>query len=137
MGSRLYSRGEVQGLLARSELELVAADHDFVLPYGLYRQTPNALAEPLRSLDRAVGRLPGGRRLASVSWWQARVAGGDSGGRSRERAATERHEGGHHAAEPAANTPDGVDAAEPAGPDTPGDTESEVEPEPETETGDD
>jgi len=77
MGSRLYSRAEVEGLLARSDLELVGADHDFVLPYGLYRQTPNLLATPLRSLDRAVGRLPGGHRLASVSWWEARVSGDD------------------------------------------------------------
>ncbi len=75
MGSRLYSREEVEGLLARSELELVGADHDFVLPYGLYRKMPNVLASPLRSLDRGVGGLPGGKRLASVSWWEASVSG--------------------------------------------------------------
>jgi SAM-dependent methyltransferase len=78
MGSRLYARGEVEGLLVRSELELVDATHDFVLPYGLYRQMPNALASPLRSLDSAVGRLPGGDRLASVSWWHTRVSGADT-----------------------------------------------------------
>ena len=89
MGSRLYSRGEVEGLLARSNLALVAADHDFVLPYGLYRQTPNALAEPLRSLDRAVGRLPGGDRLATVSWWQAQVPGSDGAAAAGRRAASE------------------------------------------------
>ncbi len=86
MGSRLYSRDEVAGLLARSDLSLVAADHDFVLPYGLYRQTPNALAAPLRTLDRVVGRLPGGHRLASVSWWQATVSGGAEGDATTDRA---------------------------------------------------
>lgn len=75
MGSRLYSRDEVEGLIARSNLELVGVDHDFVLPYGLYRKIPNVLASPLRSVDRAVGGLPGGKRLASVSWWEARVDG--------------------------------------------------------------
>jgi len=78
MGSRLYSRREVEGLVTRADLELVGADHDFVLPYGLYRKMPNALASPLRSLDRAVGAAPGGDRLASVSWWETRVTGEES-----------------------------------------------------------
>jgi ubiquinone/menaquinone biosynthesis C-methylase UbiE len=73
MGSRLYSRSEVEGLLDRSGLELVDAEHDFVLPYGFYRQIPNRLANSIRSLDRTVRRVPGGNHLASVSWWHASV----------------------------------------------------------------
>jgi ubiquinone/menaquinone biosynthesis C-methylase UbiE len=73
MGSRLYSRGEVESLLGQAGLELVDADHDFVLPYGFYRQIPNGLAASFRSLDRTIGTAPGGDRLASVSWWNAVV----------------------------------------------------------------
>jgi ubiquinone/menaquinone biosynthesis C-methylase UbiE len=73
MGSRLYSKGEVEGLLDRAGLELVEAEHDFVLPYGFYRKIPNGLASSFRSIDGAVGRVPGGDRLASVTWWHASV----------------------------------------------------------------
>lgn len=74
MGSHLYTRGEVRQLLDGAELELVDATHDFVLPYGLYRKLPGALAKPLRALDTAVGKLPGGYRLGSVSYWHATVS---------------------------------------------------------------
>jgi ubiquinone/menaquinone biosynthesis C-methylase UbiE len=73
MGSRLYSKSEVEGLLDRAGLELVEAEHDFVLPYGFYRKIPNRLASSFRSLDRTVRRVPGGDHLASVTWWHASV----------------------------------------------------------------
>jgi ubiquinone/menaquinone biosynthesis C-methylase UbiE len=75
MGSRLYTSDEVRGLIDRAGLELVDADHDFVLPYGFYRQIPNGLASSFRTVDEAVRKAPAGDRLASVSWWQARVDG--------------------------------------------------------------
>jgi ubiquinone/menaquinone biosynthesis C-methylase UbiE len=132
MGSRLYSRAEVEGLLARSALELVGADHDFVLPYGLYRQTPNLLAAPLRSLDRAVGRLPGGHRLASVSWWEARVPGADDAEPTESVARTETtgpapSDGTGEPADPDPETAadGGERGSEP-------DSDSDPEPEPET-----
>ena len=73
MGSRLYSRDEVEKLLAEVGLELAGADHDFVLPYGVYRKIPGALARDLRDLDTSVGESPVGDALASVSYWNARV----------------------------------------------------------------
>ncbi|GAB3688591.1 class I SAM-dependent methyltransferase [Salinarchaeum chitinilyticum] len=73
MGSRLYSRSEVESLLESANLELADADHDWVFPYGFYRQLPGAIAKPFRFVDGGLGSLPGGDHLASVSYWQASV----------------------------------------------------------------
>ena len=73
MGSRLYSKSEVSVMLARNDLTLVDVEDDFLLPYGFYRITPNVLAAPLRTADRALGGLPGVDHLASVSYWSVRV----------------------------------------------------------------
>lgn len=73
MGSRLYSRAEVERLLADAGLELANASHDFVLPYGFYRKIPNRIADGFRTLDRTVQRTRLGESLASVSYWDARV----------------------------------------------------------------
>ncbi|MFC3957355.1 class I SAM-dependent methyltransferase [Halovivax cerinus] len=75
MGSRLYSSREVEALLEANELSLHRTTNDFLLPYGLYRITPNVLASPLRSLDRFVGGVPYADRLASVSFWDTRLDG--------------------------------------------------------------
>jgi len=69
MGSRLYSRRDVESLLADSDLELQTAGHDFVLPYGFYRQLPKQVARPFRRLDTGLGKTPIGDKLASVSYW--------------------------------------------------------------------
>jgi ubiquinone/menaquinone biosynthesis C-methylase UbiE len=74
MGSRLYSTGEVERLLRGAGLQLEGADHDFVLPYGFYRQVPSGVARPFREVGTALLRTPLGRRLASVSYWDARVS---------------------------------------------------------------
>jgi len=73
MGSRLYSEREVGELLLAGELELVDASHDFIVPYGVYRELPGWLAAPIRNADVSVGRMPFGDRLSSVSYWDARV----------------------------------------------------------------
>ena len=73
MGSRLYSDGEVTRLLDGAGLQLAGSDHDFLAPYGFYRQVPNAIAKPVRRLDETVGETPLGRPLASVSYWNATV----------------------------------------------------------------
>ncbi|WP_181685679.1 class I SAM-dependent methyltransferase [Halorhabdus salina] len=73
MGSRLYSRWEVNSLLDEADLELVGANHDFIVPYGFYRAIPDGLASAFRSVDRAVSAIPGGDRLSSVSYWECRV----------------------------------------------------------------
>jgi len=73
MGSRLYSRSEVEDLLASADLQLRGAEHDWVLPYGFYRQLPGAVAKPFRVFDGAIGALPGGDHLASVSYWTAEI----------------------------------------------------------------
>jgi SAM-dependent methyltransferase len=73
MGSRLYSGSEVRTLLAGADLELVDAEHDWVFPYGFYRQIPNGLASAFRTFDGGLGKTPLGRYLASVSYWHANV----------------------------------------------------------------
>jgi SAM-dependent methyltransferase len=73
MGSRLYHDGEVAGLLAGAGLSLTDAEHDFVLPYGLYRSLPNGVATDLRELDVALGDTAVGDLLASVSYWNAHI----------------------------------------------------------------
>jgi ubiquinone/menaquinone biosynthesis C-methylase UbiE len=73
MGSRLYSGREVMALLETADLDLVSAEHDWIFPYGLYREIPNGIASGLRWIDRNIRRLPSGSRLASVSYWHARL----------------------------------------------------------------
>ena len=73
MGSRLYSRGEVERLLAGAGLGLADEEHDFFFPYGLYRQLPNEIATAFRELDTAVMRVPVGDYVASVSYWDTRI----------------------------------------------------------------
>ncbi|USZ73130.1 class I SAM-dependent methyltransferase [Natronosalvus halobius] len=73
MGSRLYSKSEVSILLAKNGLELIDVQDDFIVPYGLYRAIPNAFASPIRTIDRAIGRLPLSDHLMSVSYWNARL----------------------------------------------------------------
>ena len=73
MGSRLYSRSEVEGLLSGAGLELVDDAHDFVLPFGFYREIPNEVAAPIRGLDTKLRGSGVGEKLASVSYWNARV----------------------------------------------------------------
>jgi ubiquinone/menaquinone biosynthesis C-methylase UbiE len=73
MGSHLYTRDRVEGLLAETDLELARAEHDFVLPYGFYRQIPDSLAERFRAFDERVVSSAIGRHLATVSFWDARV----------------------------------------------------------------
>ena len=71
MGSRLYSGNEVEELLTAANLELVSAEHDWIFPYGLYREIPNSVASGLRWIDGGIQRIPFGYRLASVSYWNA------------------------------------------------------------------
>jgi ubiquinone/menaquinone biosynthesis C-methylase UbiE len=73
MGSRLYSRTEVEALLSRAGLRLVGDEHDFVLPYGFYRKIPNSLASTFRRIDTTVKRSPVGDGLSSVSYWNSSV----------------------------------------------------------------
>ncbi len=69
MGSRLYSRRDVEALLADSALELIDETHDFILPYGLYRNLPKQVAGALRQLDTTLGGTAVGDAIASVSYW--------------------------------------------------------------------
>jgi SAM-dependent methyltransferase len=74
MGSRLYDRGEVDDLLASADLRLVDDSHEFVVPFGLYRQLPFGVAQAFRAAENTVDRTPLGDRLASISYWNATVA---------------------------------------------------------------
>ncbi len=71
MGSRLYSRSEVDRLLSDAGLTLVGAEHDWIAPYGFYRAVPNSLASVVRRADDALGGTAVGEHLASVSYWHA------------------------------------------------------------------
>jgi ubiquinone/menaquinone biosynthesis C-methylase UbiE len=73
MGSRLYSNKEVRELLEGADLDLVNAEHDWVFPYGFYRELPNFLASGFRTVDNVIGKTPAGKHLASVSYWDVRV----------------------------------------------------------------
>ncbi|MFA9515864.1 class I SAM-dependent methyltransferase [Halopenitus sp. H-Gu1] len=74
MGSRLYSENQVVSLLESADLSLAGESHDFVLPYGFYRNLPGALARAFRTIDEAIGRTIPGDYVASVSYWDARVS---------------------------------------------------------------
>ena len=73
MGSRLYNQQEVEQLLLNAGLRLARENHDFVLPFGLYRQLPGNVADVIRRLDASVGETPAGNQLSSVSYWNAQV----------------------------------------------------------------
>lgn len=73
MGSRLYSEREAKELVVGAGLELAGADHDFVLPYGFYRAIPGWVARPFRAADTAIRGTGLGERIATVSYWNARV----------------------------------------------------------------
>ncbi|QLH81885.1 class I SAM-dependent methyltransferase [Halosimplex pelagicum] len=73
MGSRLYSRREVDGMLAAADLRLTGETHEFVVPFGLYRKLPGGVAKAFRSVEEAVDRTPLGDSLASISYWSATV----------------------------------------------------------------
>ncbi|MFB6153932.1 MAG: class I SAM-dependent methyltransferase [Halodesulfurarchaeum sp.] len=73
MGSRLYDDEEVRDLIAETGLQLENAEHDFVLPYGLYRKMPDWLADGLRQVDTSVVEHEVGEQFASVSYWDARL----------------------------------------------------------------
>ncbi|WP_418282778.1 class I SAM-dependent methyltransferase [Halorubrum sp. DTA98] len=74
MGSRLYSERQVIEMLRAADLTLAGEEHDFVLPYGFYRELPGAIATPFRTLDQLFGRTVPGDYVASVSYWNARVS---------------------------------------------------------------
>lgn len=73
MGSRLYSRSEVADLVDGTGLTLAGVSHDFLLPYGLYRQVPDWFATRARRVDRAIVDTRLGGHLASVSYWDTQV----------------------------------------------------------------
>jgi ubiquinone/menaquinone biosynthesis C-methylase UbiE len=73
MGSRLYTRGEVEKLVSDAGLTLVDAEYDFLLPYGFYRKIPEGVASGLRTVDTALGSTTVGERTASVSFWRTEV----------------------------------------------------------------
>jgi SAM-dependent methyltransferase len=73
MGSRLYSRGEVDDMLTAADLRLTREYHDFIVPFGLYRKLPGSVARGFRRAERAVANTPLGDGLASISYWSATV----------------------------------------------------------------
>lgn len=73
MGSRLYSRDEVHDMIDAAGLHLTDEHHEFLVPFGLYRQLPGNVARPLRSVEKAVSDTAPGDRLASISYWSAAV----------------------------------------------------------------
>jgi len=68
MGSRLYSEGDVNGVVEEAGVELVDRRDDFVVPFGVYRAIPKALAKGFRAVDDAAQSV-GGDSLSSVTYW--------------------------------------------------------------------
>ncbi|EMA61896.1 class I SAM-dependent methyltransferase [Halorubrum lipolyticum] len=79
MGSRLYSERQVVDMLRAADLTLAGEEHDFVLPYGFYRELPGPVAKPFRAIDELVGDTVPGDYVASVSYWDARVPADEGG----------------------------------------------------------
>ena len=73
MGSRLYSRREVDGMLDAAGLTLAGEHHEFLVPFGLYRKLPEGVADAIRRAERAVADTDPGDNLASISYWNATV----------------------------------------------------------------
>jgi ubiquinone/menaquinone biosynthesis C-methylase UbiE len=73
MGSRLYSEIDVRAMLDRTGFDLVSAEHDFLVPYGLYRAIPRTVAETIYRADDRLGRSDVGENLASVTYWNSRI----------------------------------------------------------------
>ncbi|QZA88753.1 class I SAM-dependent methyltransferase [Salinarchaeum sp. IM2453] len=73
MGSHLYSRSDVEKLLQSADLQLINEEHDFLFPYGFYRKLSKNVSRPFRKLDTTLGRSGFGDRIASVSYWTAKV----------------------------------------------------------------
>jgi len=78
MGSRLYSERQVVNMLRAADLTLAGEEHDFVLPYGFYRELPGPVAKPFQALDELVGNTIPGDYVASVSYWDARIPDAES-----------------------------------------------------------
>ena len=73
MGSRLYSREEVHGMLETAGLHLTDERHEFLVPFGLYRKLPGSVARPLRRAEAAVTDTDPGDRIASISYGSTAV----------------------------------------------------------------
>ena len=73
MGSRLYSRSEVDRLIDGAGLHLTGEHHEFLVPFGLYRKLPSGVARAFRRAESTVGDTGPGNRLASISYWSAAV----------------------------------------------------------------
>ncbi|WP_123538985.1 class I SAM-dependent methyltransferase [Halosimplex salinum] len=73
MGSRLYSRSEVDSMIEAADLRLTGETHEFVVPFGLYRKLPGSVARAFRTVEETIDRTSLGDRLASISYWNATV----------------------------------------------------------------
>ncbi|MDY6780189.1 MAG: SAM-dependent methyltransferase, partial [Halobacteria archaeon] len=70
MGSHLYDDDEVEEFLDDAGLSLVDRRDDFFFPFGVYRLTPEPVAEGIREFDdRLQSKV--GKELCSVSYWLA------------------------------------------------------------------
>lgn len=73
MGSRLYDDSDVRTMLERTGYRLTGSSHDFLLPYGLYRAIPRAVADGLYRIESGLRHTELGDGLASVSYWNAHI----------------------------------------------------------------
>lgn len=73
MGSHLYSENEVLQLLDGAGLYLESVEHEFVVPYGIYREIPQTVANAIYAVDQRLTDRWIGQWLASVSYWNACV----------------------------------------------------------------
>ncbi|ADJ16230.1 class I SAM-dependent methyltransferase [Halalkalicoccus jeotgali] len=74
MGSRLYADEDVHAMLDRTGYKLADSSHDFLLPYGLYRAIPRALADGFYRIESELRATEFLGEFPSVSYWSARVS---------------------------------------------------------------
>ncbi|RZN61791.1 class I SAM-dependent methyltransferase [Methanonatronarchaeum sp. AMET6-2] len=70
MDSRLYSEEEVQKLAEKNGLKIEDKIENFVIPFAIYRYTPDILADTLKELDYTILNKQTGKKLSSVTYWK-------------------------------------------------------------------
>ncbi|WGI17764.1 class I SAM-dependent methyltransferase [Methanonatronarchaeum sp. AMET-Sl] len=70
MDSRLYSNEEIKELAEKTNLEITDKIDSFVIPFAIYRFTPDLLANTLKEIDYTILNKQTGKKLSSVTYWK-------------------------------------------------------------------
>jgi len=70
MDSRLYSENEIKQLAKKTNLQITKKIDSFVIPFAVYRYTPDLLADTLKEIDYTMLNKQTGKKLSSVTYWK-------------------------------------------------------------------